>query len=277
MTRVLVSLFIFVISSVGSSIEKQHQARDMPKKLVVAHGGFNSCKNHRNPNGELFADLFKSFQFKVVAGECSRLLSEGTLCHNQADWLKESIRETLSERFTLSWFVSCQAFDVHELHWVRSNSPDMQHTGTREEMWADLNLFAVDRGPANIIGHSYGGWTAMHSVLKISEDVQSLTTLDPISVPKCTPGAARNGSEECKKFPSDLSDELLHSVQEKTGIWSHYWQTLSNGEHFGTVALHSGPTRLKGVKELELPLNHQQIDTYQPIWEELKETTSKDF
>ena len=249
----------------------------MAKKLVVAHGGFNSCKNRRNPNGVLFADLFKSFQFRVVAGECKQSTADGKFCHSQAEWLKESFREALSEKFELSWFVSCQAFDVNKLHWVKSDAPRVQQTGTREEMWADLTLFTAGRGPANVIGHSYGGWTAMHSVLKISEPVQSLTTIDPISAVKCTPVAARSGSEECKKFPSDLSEEMLKSVHEKTAFWTHYWQTLSNGEHFGTLGLHSGSTRLNGVNEQELPLNHLQIDTFQPIWDEVKETILKDF
>jgi pimeloyl-ACP methyl ester carboxylesterase len=250
---------------------------ERPKKLVVAHGGFNSCKNHKNEQGELQADIFKTFHFRVVAGECKPLAAASKPCHAHAEWLKESIRENLTEKYSFSWFVSCQAFDVKKILWVRSDAATVQRSGTREEMWTNLVQFAVNRGPAHVIGHSYGGWTAMHSALKISGPIRSLTTIDPISPLKCTPVAARTGSDECKKFPSDIEPTMLQSLHEKTAVWQHYWQKLSNGTRFGTLGLHSGPTLVEGVKEMELQVDHVQIDSLQLIWDGLKETVAKEF
>jgi hypothetical protein len=90
--------FLFFIAVAGNGFAVDLKGV-RPKTLVVAHGGFNSCKNHKNQAGKMEIDISKSFHYRVVAGECKPLAAKGKPCHANAEWLKESMRENLSESF----------------------------------------------------------------------------------------------------------------------------------------------------------------------------------
>ena len=248
------------------------------QRLVVVHGGFNSCGSssfdsegvESNDLSEtpLFddekANVGDSFHFKLVAGNCKAAAAQGRSC-SKVSWLKESIVDRFQGRGKTHWFVSCQPFDRTVLKWRDSRNSNLEKSGTREEMWADAVKFSANKGPINIAGHSYGGWTSMYTALKVGVPVKQIATLDPISVRMCTPGGVTVGSNECKRFPSDLNPAFQQKVKDNVGAWSHYWQTVDNGGLF-QLGLHSGPVKATGVIQRELPVGHVDLNASLAAW-----------
>jgi hypothetical protein len=283
----LILLFSLVIFSIHCSGPRQKKpiARELntatiPQRLAVVHGGFNSCGRVRasdavEPTAYSHsmagppapkASIFTGFHFAFVAGNCRPLSEQGILCHHKAAWLQESLVEKFAQTFAIDWFVSCQPFNVKQIHWVDSSAPSVEKVGTREEMWEALVAFAQGKPPMDIAGHSYGAWTAMHSVQKVSTETQSLTTIDPISPLRCPPNAIRRGSDECKRFPTDIDEWEQKTISSRTRTWDHYWQKLDNGDSLFDKGLHSGPITIANVASVELEETHLEAGVDEGVW-----------
>ncbi len=269
--------------SCGSNLDSTTKTMvETEQRLIVVHGGFNSCggSTFMNEGIENFeaadlanvaeksqfdkANVFDSFHFRLVAGKCKAAAAQGRSC-SKVKWLKESIVDRLEEQEGTNWFVSCQPFDTSTLLWVDSRNPAAGKSGSREEMWSDLVKFSEGKGQIHIAGHSYGGWTAMHSVIKLGTQVQQLSTLDPISVRKCTPGGVSVGSRECMRFPSDIGEDVQRNVRNSVDSWKHYWQTVDNGG-FMQLGLHSGPVEIEDVDQKKLPVSHTGLNVQESVW-----------
>lgn len=278
MVRVLL-LLLFLIAgcsrsgSVALSTSRDSEPRS-PSRFLVVHGGFNSCgRLHNTDQTETAASeksIFDSFHYLLVAGDCGSKRRLGQPCYKSVAWLEESLIEQLPKTLSVDWFVSCQDFSVKHLRWVDSSQPTTERSGSREEMWADLVQFAAGKAPADIAGHSYGGWTAMQSVLKIETQTHSLTTIDPISPVKCPLAAVRAGREGCKQFPSDIDASMQQRILDRTGSWFHYWQTEDDGNSLLNKGLHSGPVAIRGVDQSKLAVNHLQLNRQAAIWGKFK-------
>lgn len=100
-----------------------------------------------------------------------------------------------------------------------------------------------------LVGHSYGGWTAMDVAIKRSPGVKvkAIVTLDPISHTDCTTNdvieAAFNPIPGCTRAPEDFSPEKIKALAEDAGEWLNYWQDKVS-------FLHSG--EIKGAKNFKL-------------------------
>ena len=108
-----------------------------------------------------------------------------------------------------------------------------------QDMESALQQIASKAGSNNafyIIGHSYGGWTAMKmaAALPKSAKVRRLITLDPISRRECSPirfvnaflrAHLRGGNTEpgCTRAPRDLM-ALGKVIRAKTQEWHNYYQ-----------------------------------------------------
>lgn len=275
----VVSLCILLQEGLFNPSTAVADEQNAPPRLLIVHGGFNSCGGSKETGREGFGDapfvtqdfknnkanIFDSFHYKLTAGNCHAATAAGVPCYNNVNWLRESLREQLDPQGAINWFVSCQTTDLNSVIWVDSRNPTQSNTGSRDQMWASAVKLANDSGPAVVTGHSYGGWTAMQTALKLGRKLKHLSTLDPISPVKCTPAGVAFGSKECKRFPSDLNASIQAQIRLATDAWSHYWQTVDDGG-FLQLGLHSGPTSIEGVDEEQLNLSHTQLDVDEGIW-----------
>ncbi len=168
----------------------------------------------------------------------------------------------------MSWVASCYGMDANTVHYVDSESPEKNiNVGTRAALWQHIAKLARDADRVLVLGHSYGGWTAMQLLLSGVQlnKVKALATVDPISVVDCTPGAYMKSSPGCQKFPADITAEQRRAVAKIAGNWRNFWQDVTKGG-FLSSPLHSGPAQVAGVEDVKLQLNHTQIDDARDVW-----------
>ena len=107
-----------------------------------------------------------------------------------------------------------------------------------DTMIANVGQLLAGLGSSRVflVGHSYGGWTAMESVLKLDSrsKVVGLITLDPISRTNCTPAEFLSTGRGCLEAPADFGATGLSAIAQRSGYWGNYYQTAS-------PVLHSGP------------------------------------
>lgn len=97
-------------------------------------------------------------------------------------------------------------------------------------------LGELDHPEILMVGHSYGGWTAMDIVQKLppGTKIKGLVTLDPISHADCN--LSTFGGAECKRAPQDFGEEGLKEIKDKTAQWLNYWEDGSTTLHSGEIA-----------------------------------------
>ena len=122
---------------------------------------------------------------------------------------------------------------------------------------------------AVIIGHSFGGYTAMlaaKALISAGSQIQvtSLTTLDPISISTCNVQGItsaivkRQGSPGCNQAPgTNVSDPLIsladiRSIAAKTR-WINVWQA-------GDIYIHSSAINAPGIDNREIVANANMKD-----------------
>jgi len=139
-----------------------------------------------------------------------------------------------------------------------------------------------------IIGHSYGGWTAMQLVLHLNAlkesgdipdlNIAGLVTVDPISPEHCHPEASTilSNSAGCTSFPPDINGAKRATIRDNVKWWRHYYQ--------GFIFLHSDAMpdeEIDGVKvkqdkitageisvaeKLDQPLRHIAVLEIRSTW-----------
>ncbi len=91
-----------------------------------------------------------------------------------------------------------------------------------------------------MVGHSYGGWTAMDMALKLppGAKLKGIVTLDPISHEDCvTNDVIASGFEAvpgCTRAPTDFGDEKIKSLSE-AAEWLNYYQDQVSFLHSGEI------------------------------------------
>jgi pimeloyl-ACP methyl ester carboxylesterase len=103
-------------------------------------------------------------------------------------------------------------------------------------------LRGLGKGGARLVlvGHSYGGWTAMRVAAKLAAEGRAvdLVTIDPISPARCTQidflrGAlATSGSQGCTTGPKDADDALL---SHRLASWRNFYQTSDPLVHSASI------------------------------------------
>ena len=181
--------------------------------VVLMFGGFASC-----PTGKHTPKTMHLYKVaKSVLNDINQLYTR------PAHYLLACYgRSNLTFRFYSSVHGS-RLYRSHRLH-------DMEKA---------LGHIAAKAGTNNafyIIGHSYGGWTAMKmaAALPTTAKIRRLITLDPISRKECSPirfvnaflrTHIRGGKTEpgCTRAPRDLA-ALGKIIRAKTHEWHNYYQ-----------------------------------------------------
>jgi hypothetical protein len=122
---------------------------------------------------------------------------------------------------------------------------------------------------AVIIGHSFGGYTAMLAAKALSAPgsrvkVTSLTTLDPISIATCgvqpitSAIRKRQGAKGCNQAPGtslpdpNISLEEMKSMASKM-TWVNLWQAAD-------IYIHSSPINVPGIENFEVVYGKENMD-----------------
>ena len=128
-------------------------------------------------------------------------------------------------------------------------------------MLARMNemILALPNPEVSIIGHSYGGWTAMKLMLALdpSIKVHRLITLDPISRDNCSLQQfaknaeaiidnASSNSRGCSIAPEDFTATELAAIAAKTEKWVNYYQTTGIFLHSSAI---TGPAAVTNVEK----------------------------
>lgn len=136
---------------------------------------------------------------------------------------------------------------------------------------SSLENMLADKGfkKAVIIGHSFGGYTAMLAAKALSRQgspikVTSLTTLDPISISTCNVNAItqsitkRQGNLGCNQAPAtsladpNISMDEIKSMATKM-TWLNLWQDAD-------IYIHSSPINVPGIQNDEVVYGKENID-----------------
>lgn len=227
--------------------------------LLVLAGGYNSCRTDierlkkvtSKKSGEKTAPVNhpKGHAIFIRAQKFLSALPQGTevlaTCYDSMD----------SDFIYYSRGADSNSDDTEYLRRGNDSSDAKHHcrnSSEREDCFYNRFSQIAKNKDVTIIGHSYGGWTAMKLAV-IAQQVgrlHFLATIDPISLPHCGKISVVSGfigtgvSEDCTRAPilqkDGFSEEDLQQLAASQ-VWYHYWQ-----EELST--LHSGKIALPGVK-----------------------------
>ena len=165
--------------------------------------------------------------------------------------LLTSARQQLQQAgFTnVPWVLGCFGSDPSKIVYLTSAAGGAATTDTVANMIAAAGQLAgsVSNAELFVVGHSYGGWSAMDTVLQLgsTDYVAGLITLDPISTANCTPSGfvnnfisniANGGTDPgCTQAPTDFGANGLAQIAAAShGFWQNAYETDCS-------VLHSGP------------------------------------
>lgn len=200
----------------------------------MVFGGNRSCKpDGRNERSPLATDLAR--HVKELA---SGLEANGT--HTA----------TLTSCFT----GPDEALVSHDMSFdLRNETPERLVDRAVESVNPDSRLI--------LIGHSWGGWTAMTVAERIARKsprsegvIDGLVTIDPISRRNCNYSTWNN----CLTAPSDFTDERREFLRESSRHWANFFQRK-------TIWLHSSRIPEAHVNK-ELEATHFDIDVQDTLW-----------
>lgn len=174
--------------------------------------------------------------------------------------IKAKVAQTLGGTPPAS-VLSCYSTDYANVRYVTSTTGDKVHLDDVDGFVDAVEQLALKAGgPVFIVGHSYGGWTAMYLATRLDQKVKlgGVVTLDPISKVECTPDKfisttlGLGGGEGCQRAPADFTAQQVSFIAERTPSWLNYYQT-------DVAQLHSG--EIQGAKN-----SHKQYSSggFQP-------------
>ena len=115
------------------------------------------------------------------------------------------------------------------------------------------------------IGHSYGGWLSLKTLIALQEQNISipppdLFTIDPISKRNCSVTSPLG----CSSAPTDVSEAEYLRLGESVGEWMNFYQRK-------TPVVRSSPVR--GARSnIEIAVGHTRIDNHPLVWQNITST-----
>jgi hypothetical protein len=203
-----------------------------PAQALLVFGGYTSCGiNEENKISPL--------SIKAAMGSTLKIFT--------------SLRNHLQQKGVkdLKLVLSCYFIDPEKTYFHHSalgSGPSLSMSP--DDMIRNLDEVLGASGSAkpelHIIGHSYGGWTAMEFVRKLKDQyrIRTLITLDPISRHDCNPSLileffntlkqpleydTQLVPQGCRQSPKDRNypSATLAAMAEKVDRWVNYYQTTS--------------------------------------------------
>lgn len=243
--RHIVRLFAFAVVAKAltacGSYDSQSNLKDVQterdKVVFAIMGGNTSCGTDGNGQSSPYAmSLYGSF--RAVADEVSAQRGE-----------------------PIRYLISCHTSES-TLIYATSDAPDVIQRAPIEQTTALVKKMQGDDGKLYIAGHSYGGWLALQTALKIDTPVAGLISIDPISRVNCSLANPFG----CMQFPSDVTAAQRTTIANKTDRWVNFWQNQ-------TAWLHATATP-QADANLQLGAEHVGIETQPEVWAELTRQTA---
>lgn len=224
-------------------------------RIFVLFGGFGSCALAGDPESMVMTDQFRQAVRNATA------------------------QDGISPRI----YQACYAIGSGTLFYQRPNGTIVR--GKRSDLVAELKRVAGP-GMLNLVGQSHGGWTALVAAIELPSGlVNTVATIDPISIAECSSGAwlasstgavfGLGPSTGCSSFPRDLL-RYERNIKANVKTWINFWQDQYD-------LLHSGPAR--GASEnIRLSFSdpgwhpmgaHAATETSRVVWARLEALWSK--
>ena len=145
------------------------------------------------------------------------------------------------------YLVSCFGTAPNTVYYSTSEYPKFTQFASLSDFTAKVNqqVAKTTNAQVRIVGYSYGGWTAMKVAkdmeLKDAAKITSLVTIDPISVPNCTPNdfvgsLDTQAAKGCTEAPSDFTSDDVAKIKGRAKVWSNFYQTDQTILHSGEIA-----------------------------------------
>jgi pimeloyl-ACP methyl ester carboxylesterase len=198
--------------------------------IVITLGGYWSCGQNKDRLAE-----WSPLEYKTAAGPMLGLATK------YADAVKKATGQNVG-----TW-LSCYSIDPRQINYVSNLAqPNLLQTTSVSSMISQINK-AIEKYPnprVAVIGHSYGGWTAMEVAANLSPKatLATLITIDPISRSLCTPdvmsnsAVTKNFDTDCQRAPQDFSPKVLASVAKRAkGQWYNFYQLSAQYLHSSAI------------------------------------------
>jgi hypothetical protein len=203
--------------------------------VVIVLGGFWSCGSKTtSKNKDEWSPTETAVSAASMIGIATRQLSE----------VKKAIKSDVGH------LLSCYTPDIdmtkiNFINQVNDNKGVVR--ADLDEMINSLNtsLEKLNNPRVSIVGHSYGGWTAMKLALKLTPKatLSTLVTIDPISRERCTPrnflanmDAKITSGTGCHESPKDFSSQDIDTIAKRAnGSWYNYYQTSAKYLHSSSI------------------------------------------
>ncbi len=145
-----------------------------------------------------------------------------------------------------AYIIVCYTTDYESVYYRLSTASTVVKSEVIAGMEHDLGtlLSTIAHPVLYLVGHSYGGWTAMDTVLNLDPEykVGGLVTLDPISHADCSPTdflnatfGAGGAAEGCIRAPEDFGAVGITKIGERSTTWLNYYQTQLSYLHSGEI------------------------------------------
>ena len=249
--------------------------------LLMSFAGFltlsASCKSGSPMGGESVSEILTtdgSDPVVIVLGGFWSCGSE-TMSKNKADWSPMETRGSAGSMFTIATrqiqtiknavkgdfgvVSSCYypEVDISGINYINNLSGSKSVVRTDlDQMILAINgsLEKLKNPKVSLIGHSYGGWTAMKVAQNLTPKatLNTLVTIDAISRKNCHPREFVKALEKgqpfsgCAEAPSDFNTQEIEAIAKRAnGSWYNYYQTSA-------VMLHSSAFNSAAVKNEEV-------------------------
>ncbi len=196
--------------STPNSTAPNPSENDSGKQLVIYFGGFLGCTN-------MFAEDATPIDSKID------ILQKSTNIHTTTSHHREQIL-----------YMTCYTPDPDSIRVVEGRSPTKPYKTTIAEFAKQIEALRTSTDVATIavIGHSYGGWSAIKFVSLLSDkwNFSGLITIDPISRVNCAPNdfinhVLNSPTKGCIESPKDFDSQTLQRIAAGTKKWQNFYQT----------------------------------------------------
>ncbi len=243
-------LYRLVLSSSIWFCSLSSSAPATKKTLFVVMGGYQSCKN---------------------ALRSTTRASDIPIAHHFDKMAKSFISANKDlEILTLHSCLNSDAPPDGEAEYVLSDSPSTDRTGDTDKIQLEIeDLVKANTGlDVYLIGHSYGGWMAMHLAenLDSKTQIKGIVTMDPIG-PDCTASGVIFGASECHSAPTDLDNK---AIRKRVGTWINFYQTEDSWLTSSSIA--------EASEDHEIVFDwgpHSEISRRKDVWQTIEKSLGK--
>jgi hypothetical protein len=297
-------LCILIATQVFAGTDAESNREIKQEVVVVIAGGFGSCPDDlifdRAIRAGKSADMQRLFAMYVLPVLKRKQFADRptifSLCYSGPDSLASSLTQSISGRYAwnrddlkrnaegVKTFSVSQGKSLNELRFLEPVTMELKnYLQSRKDLGLKVRLY--------LIGHSYGGFTALQLADFLADDLVGLVTLDPISMLSCqakematkvysTIALKHDG---CKLAPNDVFslksiDRILHVIEQAKGTvwWYHIYQKAFPWLHSDAVMSASGSAPLEEqvvAKDFRSPIVagdfHSQLARHGAVWNKI--------